>query len=114
VFPHDVPIIVLSASLLPTLPPVLPPLPPPDPSPPEPSAPKNGFAVPGVIVMDGTPGSVTYGTTCTGGPPSSVAGTWSKVAVAIRSDSAAAPTAKAMQVDVGDFACCGSDFSADR
>ena len=73
-----------------------------------------GRVDPGVIVMDGTPGSVTYGTTCTGGPPLSVAGTWPKAAVAIRSDRAAVPTAKAMPLAVGDLACCGSAVGVAR
>jgi hypothetical protein len=43
-----------------------------------------------------------------------VAGTWPKAAVAIRSDRAAAATAKAMPVAVGDLACRGSEFGAAR
>jgi hypothetical protein len=63
--PQVVPNIVLNASLAPKLPPVLPLLLAllPVPVPPDPSAPAKGLAVPGVMVSDGTPGSLTYGTT---------------------------------------------------
>jgi hypothetical protein len=55
----------------------------PDPAlPPEGSVlPANGFAVPGEIVIKGTPGSGAYGTTCTGGPPLSVDGVCATPAV---------------------------------
>lgn len=71
----------------------------------------NGLAVPGVIVSIGTPGSGTYGCTCTGGPPVSTDGTCPNAPLVNPSDRAT-PQITGATADGGGFVIVNTPWTS--